>query len=601
MSFSDLVFLSSFEPTFINITNGFNEVLEITGGVAVRRADGSTVVLTFSDNDLDKLVVNSNIGTGQNDTFFSAISNYIKDLSDNTAPKVSEMEADDVIPDGTDPRVISFSLDLDSGILDLTINEIVPVDTFTSSSITIQGVDDSTTLADSTYRLTDDTEPVTTGFSRLLSIQLSATDLDAIKAAPLIATSKATTYLSIDDAAFEDVAGNSVRIIATEDALQVSNFTVDSSVPFLANYSLDMNIGQLILIFNETVDVSTIKYTEIQLQSDSNDNGALVFSLTDGINSQDFVTEVVINITSSDLTSLQLISGLATTKNNTYLSISSSLITDTSENSVDPVDSSNALNVGTFIPDVTPPLLDSFQLDLDSGVLNLTFNEVVNRTSFVPTLVSVVNSSNITSELTQFVTLTLSNSDFSNGKEIGIKFTIDDLNTLKNNTSVARDLENTYLYFEPGAITDAVGNSISETDPAIGVSNLIPDNAPPELLEFNMDVGQQKIQLVFNELVRTADFSVTFITITNDSSLPPSKSSFFRLTTNSYAIFPTESTINITIGLKDFNEISEKFDLATSKNNTFVYVDYGAGGRSGWQSHTSYCISSAFPCHHFHW
>jgi len=67
---------------------------------------------------------------------------------------------------------------------------------------------------------------------------------------------------------------------------------------------------------------------------------------------------------------------------------------DAAGNRVGSVDSSSAVQVTNFTADVTPPQLEKFDLDLDSGFLNLTFNEVVDAVSFTPTLISFSSSNN---------------------------------------------------------------------------------------------------------------------------------------------------------------------------------------------------------------
>jgi len=64
---------------------------------------------------------------------------------------------------------------------------------------------------------------------------------------------------------------------------------------------------------------------------------------------------------------------------------------DAAGNRVGSVDSSSAVQVTNFTADVTPPQLEKFDLDLDSGFLNLTFNKVADAISFTPALICVSN------------------------------------------------------------------------------------------------------------------------------------------------------------------------------------------------------------------
>ena len=140
LSFTDLVSLSSFKHTFINLTNGSTEILQITGGTPKRLSDGSTIVLTLSNDDLDKIVTNPDIGTNTSDTFIKISANYIEDLSQNQAPAVNETAAFKVTVDSKKPTILNFIFNLNDGTLRLTIDETVPGDLFNATYVSIQSV-----------------------------------------------------------------------------------------------------------------------------------------------------------------------------------------------------------------------------------------------------------------------------------------------------------------------------------------------------------------------------------------------------------------------------------------------------------------------------
>ena len=161
---------------------------------------------------------------------------------------------------------------------------------------------------------------MTLNYSRILTIEISDNDLNEIKSEPNLAISKETTYLSISGPALQDVFSNQINTISQSNALAALNFIDDTTSPSLQNFTVDMNEGQLILTFDEVVLLKSFIFNEFQLQSEEDVSSAETFNLTGGIVSGDYLSEVVVNITSSDLTSLQLRSGLATRQNNTYLS-----------------------------------------------------------------------------------------------------------------------------------------------------------------------------------------------------------------------------------------------------------------------------------------
>ena len=72
---------------------------------------------------------------------------------------------------------------------------------------------------------------------------------------------------------------------------------------------------------------------------------------------------------------------MATSINNTYLSITSDVTNDTSSNPAVPITPPNAIKASSFVLNTTPPMLLSFQMDLNKGQLTLRFSETVNITS----------------------------------------------------------------------------------------------------------------------------------------------------------------------------------------------------------------------------
>ena len=272
-----------------------------------------------------------------------------------------------------------------------------------------------------------------------------------------------------------------------------------------------------------------------------------------------------------DILQLQLLNDLATSNTNTYLSLTAIATQDTAGNAVVPVESLSAIQVNTFAADVTPPQLQRFDLDLDAGFLNLTFNEVTDAASFTPTLVSFSDSNNTVAVVSLTGGTTLSR----NGLRIDVALATEDLNTLKSNSIVATARWNTYMFFGEGAVTDAAGNNITAFTAAVRVGILVADNRPPVLIEFNVDIGARVITLVFDEFINASIFSPTNLTLINSTlSLPAS--SFFRLTTSSSVSSAGENNITISIGEDDFHFILNNVYLATSSANTFVLLAGGA-------------------------
>ena len=245
----------------------------------------------------------------------------------------------------------------------------------------------------------------------------------------------------------------------------------------------------------------------------------------DGTSMQDYAATVTVRLVEQDILELQLLYDLATSSANTHLSLTSMAAQDTAGNRVVSVDSSLAIQVTNFTADVTPPQLERFDLDLDSGFLNLTFNEVIDAVSFTPTLISFSSSNNTLAA----ITLTDGTPLSGNGIRIDIALAPEDLNTLKSSSTVANARRNTYMLFDEGAVTDAAGNNITAFSVAVRVGILVADSKPPFLMEFNVDIGAREIMLVFDELTNASTFSSITLTLIN-SSTKSSASKCVRIT-----------------------------------------------------------------------
>ena len=61
---------------------------------------------------------------------------------------------------------------------------------------------------------------------------------------------------------------NQVRAIARTMALQVFMFNVDTANPILLSFNFDANASQLVLSFDEFINVTTLNVTGLALQDD---------------------------------------------------------------------------------------------------------------------------------------------------------------------------------------------------------------------------------------------------------------------------------------------------------------------------------------------
>ena len=74
-----------------------------------------------------------------------------------------------------------------------------------------------------------------------------------MKAETGLAVSENTTFIQIMESAVSDASGNPIIEVAESNAKKVSEFTRDKNSPSLERFYLDLDNGELTLLFNETI------------------------------------------------------------------------------------------------------------------------------------------------------------------------------------------------------------------------------------------------------------------------------------------------------------------------------------------------------------
>ncbi|MBU1705517.1 hypothetical protein KKG19_02195, partial [Patescibacteria group bacterium] len=97
---------------------------------------------------------------------------------------------------------------------------------------------------------------------------------------------------------------------------------LDNVDPALASWSLDLSAQTLTLVFDESVNASALDVTAITLQDAA--TSSTTYTLTDSTTASGNGTTIVINLSSTDYNAIQANTALATSINDSYLTITSS-------------------------------------------------------------------------------------------------------------------------------------------------------------------------------------------------------------------------------------------------------------------------------------
>jgi hypothetical protein len=187
-------------------------------------------------------------------------------------------------PDVTPPTFSSWTLNMNTGHLVMTFNEIVDASSLAPTGITIQ---DAATKNYAKYTLTGGTTASSDGTS--IDIALSTGDLNAIKAEQMLAKGTGSSYLTITSATITDIAGNGVTAVADGAGTQASSYTADATAPTVSSTSPDYTSAQTgvavtvapKITFSKVMNPSTLNSTNIYISTNAtNDTGKVTASVT---------------------------------------------------------------------------------------------------------------------------------------------------------------------------------------------------------------------------------------------------------------------------------------------------------------------------------
>ena len=424
---------------------------------------------------------------------------------------------DIVIRDITRPELILFDLDLSQDQLTLSFSEPVDASTFNPLAAVIQS-----SPASPTESVTLTTHSMPQGSSAAVAVVIELNeDVNSLKASSLLATSVDSTYLSFSPMMIMDLYANNIIGIDQSSAIQVFTYTNDSISPEVVSFDLDLNTAVLTLVFSEPVHASSFVPSRTVIQSSLDGaSGSLQYELSEQSMAQGGNTEIItINLGIEDSNSLKLMDNLATSGSDTFLSCSEGLVADTSGNPSVPIDSFTALQVNSYTPDISGPIVISFDLDLDGDVLTLKFSEPVRIESFTPSEIVLLSSLDVSAVSVQLSEQSVPQA--SNPDTVVIHLNRDAQN-LKINTLLATSSLNTFLSFTENMVTDTSGNSVVPipSSSALMASNYTEDTTRPMLQSFILDLDSNQLVFNFTEPVLASTINSSAIFLSNHPAAP---------------------------------------------------------------------------------
>ena len=177
-----------------------------------------------------------------------------------------------------------------------------------------------------------------------------------------------------------DTSFNHILPIPSENATTVDRYISDMTSPAVMAFDLALTDGVrrpllLRIQFTETIDILSVMVTGFTLQAGS--DGSVNHTLSGGNFSLIADDTLEIGVLDSDFDAIIAIPGFLRADTASFLSAVDTAVVDTSNNNLVAIPITSGIMVRSYDVDLVAPSLASFSLDMDTGVLSLTWSENV--------------------------------------------------------------------------------------------------------------------------------------------------------------------------------------------------------------------------------
>lgn len=392
----------------------------------------------------------------------------------------------------------------------LVFSEMIIAGSFNTSHIVLHN---SEQPSSETLRLSEEAtvSPSIVSATDSLVITISSLDYTRLLQLREVGRSSSTTLLSIDADSLVSISGTSLMAV---DGVPVRHLTLDlasnvlptdlperteefnlgtsatgSSRPILLSAGLNMSSGIVLLTFQTDVDPATLVIQRLYIQSSPfGEVNSHQFSGGTVVAASEWTAQVpdhsvLVQLSREDHDALLMNTEMASHMMSTFFFAGHGLIKNTDGQPSFRVHASQAVQASVYIKDRQSPTLTSFNLNMRSGTLTLSFSEPIALRTLILPRFYLQSASNATE---QFVQLTTGSSSLLAPSVINIEMAVQDVVRLQQ-SGIASIANTAFLSMEPVAVTDIAGNGVVgiERAHAMQVTNITVSNGIP----INFDFG----------------------------------------------------------------------------------------------------------------
>jgi hypothetical protein len=464
----------------------------------------AVVSLQLGADDLNAIKADTTIGTERGNTFISVGASLITDMRGNAMDAITNGEgkkAADHQVDANKPGLTSFEALMPSGkppmVLKVEFTETVNVNSVDPTKFTLyagqDGDEANVPLTGATSKKFDGASSTT------VLIEVTPTDLASLRDTAGLTRAKASTFLKIAADGVADNEGN--KNLETEAPLKsAAVYTMDITAPELSQFDLDLNENEIKFRFTEDVVLSTFDPTKATLQFKA-DDASKKHVLSNGGQKKagSSSVEIIVELAAADVEAIKSNLDLCKDKQSTFLSIAAGIVQDIAENDAVAIADGAAKNVQEYTKDDKGPTLESYTLAMETGVIKLTFNEIVNVGSFDASAAKFQSEQAKDGNTVESAALAGAVTSSGNAKVVEVTLTLASANGLRAETGLAVDAATTWLAISTNFITDVDDNGVkaivSSSAKTVATDGFSKDGAAPALKSFKLDLSADPVTL----------------------------------------------------------------------------------------------------------
>jgi len=532
--------------------------------------NSSTIAVTLSFRDRNAIKLLSSLATNLNNTVLTLATGGVQDMAIiSNSNDQTTLPTSSYVSDRTSPSLTQYMANMNDGTVTLNFNEPVNASSLNVSGLILQSQPNAT--LQQMYRLTGGATNSSNGLQIVLT--MSIFDLNNIKKRiDTIFSSLQRAFLQVEQSFILDMTNNAINSIPSSAAKQAVLFFNSSVRPSVVSFNINMTSEVLVIVFSETVRLSTLRPEFIVFTIDYLGQSSASFRLTGGLliaSSPD--VSVSIQMIHSDVNFLKSKS-IGLSQNSIWMTSNESLVSDMNGNPILPlISGANALPVSQYFPCTNQPQLVQFDVNFNTNLWVLTFNEAVDWTTVNSSRVSLVAA---LSGSEYFFQRGISLQSSDDGTVITFTLSRADLDEVKRIPLMCKNSSSCYVRISSGFVYDAFGNPNVDSGRVL-VSQYVPDTTPPFVESFSIDLSSRIVVMNFSETVSAA-YNIANIALSNSLNSSADRV-VYRFTPGAYAIYSSilgsdSSILSFHIGDQDFNQIVVYDTLCSNGSPCFLIL-----------------------------